>query len=63
MATDDHALDLGARRWKASTSRPRFAPFIMPMAAVILAVLFLVQRVGTAKIGRAFGPVMLVWFL
>jgi KUP system potassium uptake protein len=38
-------------------------PFVMPMAVVILLVLFSAQRFGTEKIGRAFGPVMLVWFL
>jgi KUP system potassium uptake protein len=37
-------------------------PYIMPLACVILVGLFLVQRVGTAGIGKAFGPVMLVWF-
>src|SRR5712672_2374426 len=36
--------------------------FIMPMAVVILIALFAAQRVGTEKIGRAFGPVMLLWF-
>jgi KUP system potassium uptake protein len=29
----------------------------------ILAILFLVQRAGTSSIGRAFGPLMTVWFL
>ncbi len=29
---------------------------------VIITVLFSVQRAGTSKIGRAFGPVMLIWF-
>jgi KUP system potassium uptake protein len=38
-------------------------PFVMPMAVVILLVLFSAQRFGTEKIGRAFGPVMLLWFL
>jgi KUP system potassium uptake protein len=38
-------------------------PYILPIAVGILAALFLVQRVGTAKIGGAFGPVMLVWFV
>ena len=38
-------------------------PFVMPLAVVILAGLFVVQRFGTAKIGRAFGPVMVMWFL
>ena len=40
-----------------------FRPFVMPMAVVILLVLFTAQRFGTEKIGRAFGPVMSLWFL
>jgi KUP system potassium uptake protein len=38
-------------------------PYVMPMAVVILLVLFSAQRFGTEKIGRAFGPVMLLWFI
>jgi KUP system potassium uptake protein len=38
-------------------------PFVMPGALAILLALFMVQRLGTASIGRAFGPVMLVWFV
>ncbi len=38
-------------------------PMILPLALLILVVLFLVQRFGTATIGRAFGPIMLVWFV
>src|SRR5580698_8015641 len=37
-------------------------PFVMPVAVAILLGLFLVQRLGTASIGRAFGPIMLAWF-
>jgi len=37
-------------------------PFVMPLAVVILIGLFMVQRFGTASIGKAFGPVMLLWF-
>ena len=37
-------------------------PFVMPFAVAILVVLFASQRFGTEKIGRAFGPIMLVWF-
>ena len=37
-------------------------PFVMPMAVVILLGLFASQRFGTEKIGRAFGPIMLLWF-
>jgi KUP system potassium uptake protein len=40
-----------------------FKPFVMPMAVTILIGLFAAQRFGTEKIGRAFGPVMLLWFL
>jgi KUP system potassium uptake protein len=38
-------------------------PFVMPVAVIILLALFASQRFGTEKIGRAFGPVMLLWFL
>ncbi len=42
---------------------PRLSPFIVPLTIVILALLFLVQRYGSAQIGRLFGPIMLIWFL
>jgi KUP system potassium uptake protein len=38
-------------------------PYVMPMAVGILIVFFTAQRFGTAKIGSAFGPIMLLWFL
>jgi KUP system potassium uptake protein len=38
-------------------------PFVMPVAVGILIAFFAVQRFGTAKIGRAFGPIMLLWFI
>jgi KUP system potassium uptake protein len=38
-------------------------PLVMPMAVVILLCLFAAQRFGTEKIGRAFGPVMILWFI
>ena len=37
-------------------------PVVMIVLAILTA-LFLVQRAGTSKIGKTFGPVMLVWFL
>jgi KUP system potassium uptake protein len=40
-----------------------FKPFVMPTAVVILLCLFAAQRFGTEKIGRAFGPVMMLWFI
>ncbi|MBW4093296.1 MAG: KUP/HAK/KT family potassium transporter [Proteobacteria bacterium] len=41
---------------------PSFQHFVLPVTVVILLVLFAVQRQGTARIGRLFGPVMAVWF-
>lgn len=38
-------------------------PFVVPAAIVILLSLFIVQHRGTASVGRAFGPIMVVWFL
>lgn len=42
---------------------PAFDPYIEIIALVILAVLFAVQRLGTASVARVFGPVMALWFL
>ncbi len=36
---------------------------VVTITVIIISVLFLVQRSGTSRIGHAFGPVMLVWFL
>ncbi len=38
-------------------------PFVMPVAVAILIAFFAAQRFGTAKIGGAFGPIMLAWFI
>ncbi len=40
-----------------------FEPYIVPIAIVILVGLFLIQRHGTARIGKLFGPFILVWFI
>jgi K+ transporter len=37
-------------------------PLVLPLTAVVLIALFLVQRRGTGGIGKVFGPVTLVWF-
>jgi KUP system potassium uptake protein len=42
---------------------PHFKVFVMPLALVILAALFGAQTFGTGKIGVAFGPIMVLWFL
>ncbi len=41
---------------------PHLERFVVPGTLVILALLFLSQRRGTGAMGRAFGPVMLIWF-
>ncbi|HEX5726952.1 MAG TPA: potassium transporter Kup [Longimicrobiaceae bacterium] len=41
---------------------PLFEPYILPLAIGILTALFLMQRRGTAGVGKIFGPVTLVWF-
>jgi len=42
---------------------PSLGSLVLPTALVVLAVLFVIQRFGTAVVGRLFGPVMLVWFV
>jgi KUP system potassium uptake protein len=42
---------------------PAFSRFVVPITMGILLLLFMVQRLGTAKVGRAFGPITLVWFV
>lgn len=42
---------------------PALEPLVMPLSLVILIGLFLLQSRGTAKVGRIFGPVMVVWFV
>ena len=41
---------------------PAFKPYVLPITVVVLLFLFMVQRKGTASVGIAFGPVMVVWF-
>lgn len=36
---------------------------IVPIVLIIITLVFFVQRSGSSKIGRFFGPAMLVWFL
>ncbi|MFD5428002.1 potassium transporter Kup [Streptomyces sp. NPDC127084] len=43
--------------------QPSLEELVVPITAVIIVALFLVQRRGTAAVGRVFGPVMIVWFL
>jgi KUP system potassium uptake protein len=42
---------------------PGLSAYVVPTAAFVLLALFLVQRLGTASVGRMFGPVMTLWFV
>lgn len=42
---------------------PQMGRFVVPLTIVILIALFLIQRKGTAWLGRLFGPIMLLWFI
>ena len=42
---------------------PGLHAYIVPIAIGILAGLFAVQSHGTARLGRAFGPIILLWFV
>ncbi len=46
-----------------SVASPTFNRFVMPIAIGVIVGLFMVQRRGTAAVGRFFGPVMVLWFL
>lgn len=41
---------------------PGLHAWVLPLTIVVLLVLFATQRFGTAKVGRAFGPVIVLWF-
>jgi KUP system potassium uptake protein len=42
---------------------PALSRFVVPTALVVLVLLFALQRNGTERVGRVFGPVMVVWFV
>ena len=41
---------------------PSITPYVLPIAVVVLLLLFAIQPLGTARIGKLFGPVMTLWF-
>jgi KUP system potassium uptake protein len=45
------------------TLNPDLDVFVVPVTVLILAALFIFQYKGTHRLGRVFGPVMIVWFL
>jgi KUP system potassium uptake protein len=42
---------------------PDTARAVVPVTLVIMVALFSIQSRGTERVGRLFGPIMLVWFL
>jgi KUP system potassium uptake protein len=42
---------------------PRLQSWVLPITIAILVALFAAQRSGTEKVGRIFGPVIVVWFI
>jgi KUP system potassium uptake protein len=46
-----------------SVESKAFEPLILPLSLVILVGLFMIQSRGTARVGRLFGPVMVLWFI
>ena len=42
---------------------PELKRFVLPITLVVLVVLFSVQKHGTDKVGRIFGPITCLWFL
>jgi KUP system potassium uptake protein len=46
-----------------TVATPAFEPYVLPIVVMLLVVLFTLQSHGTERVGRLFGPVMLVWFV
>jgi KUP system potassium uptake protein len=42
---------------------PGFARAVLPVTLIVIVVLFAIQRRGTARVGRLFGPIMVLWFV
>src|SRR5712672_3501 len=41
---------------------PVLSQFVLPLTVAVLLALFLFQKGGTERVGRLFGPVMVLWF-
>jgi KUP system potassium uptake protein len=46
-----------------TVASPGLQPLVVPLTCAILVALFAIQRRGTGRIGKVFGPVMMVWFI
>ena len=41
---------------------PAFKPYVVPLTLILLTGLYMLQKHGTAGIGKWFGPIMMIWF-
>ncbi len=46
-----------------AVAAPGFGKLVLPIAVVILVMLFSIQRTGTSRVGAFFGPIMMLYFL
>ena len=46
-----------------TVATPVFEPYVVPVSVFILVIVFSVQQYGTHRIGRMYGPIMVVWFV
>jgi len=46
-----------------NVATPLLEPYVVPLSVMILILLFVMQKFGTHRVGRLFGPVMVVWFV
>ncbi len=46
-----------------SVIAPALSSWVLPLSLLVIVGLFAVQRLGTGSIGKAFGPITLVWFV
>ncbi|MFL5282484.1 MAG: potassium transporter Kup [Rhodopila sp.] len=44
-------------------SAPQLKLYVLPISIVVIVALFTMQYHGTGRVGRVFGPIMVLWFL
>jgi len=42
---------------------PLFSPYVLPISVTIIIGIFAIQQYGTDRVGRLFGPIMVLWFV
>jgi KUP system potassium uptake protein len=46
-----------------SVITPLFTAWVLPLSVAVILGIFVIQQYGTARVGRLFGPIMIVWFV